>query len=89
VALNALSVSRWVRQVGEAGSGRPWVVQVGEFLGVEASRQASLVRVGMRSRASRLRTRVAQIGVSVWVEPQLDLSFRRFSGRGLLGGLFF
>jgi hypothetical protein len=59
VALNALSMSRWVWQ------GRPWVVRVGEFSGVEASRRASLIRVGTQSRASRLYTRVAQIDVSI------------------------
>jgi hypothetical protein len=60
--------------VGEVGSTLPWVMRVREFPGVEASRRASLVRVGTRSRAPRLYTRVAQIGVSVWVETQLDLS---------------
>jgi hypothetical protein len=71
VALNALSVSRWVR-LGRPS--RPRVVRVGEFPGVEASRRASLVRVGTWSRASRLHMRVAQIDVSMWEEPQLDLS---------------
>jgi hypothetical protein len=61
VALNALSVSRWVR--GSIGSTLDHVSQ--RFSEVEASRRVSLVRVRKRSRAPRLYMRVAQIDVSV------------------------
>jgi hypothetical protein len=61
VALNALSVSRWVR--GSTESTLDHASQ--RFSEVEASRQASLVRVRKRSRAPCLYMRVAQIDVSV------------------------
>jgi hypothetical protein len=64
VTLNALSVSRWVR--GSTGSTLGHASR--RFSRVKASRRASLVRVGARSRASRLYMRVAPIGVFVWVE---------------------
>jgi hypothetical protein len=48
-ALNALTfVSELVNEVGRPA--RPWVVRVGDFSVVEASRRASLVRVGTWSR---------------------------------------
>jgi hypothetical protein len=44
-ALNALTfVSEFVNEVGRPA--RPWVVRVGDFSVAEASRRASLVRVG-------------------------------------------
>jgi hypothetical protein len=55
VALNALSVSRWVRQGRPV---RPWVVRVGDFPGVKASHRAGLVRVRTQSRVPRLHTYV-------------------------------
>jgi hypothetical protein len=51
VALNALTfVSELVSEVGRPA--RPRVVRVGDFSAVEASRRASLVRVGTWSRRS-------------------------------------
>jgi hypothetical protein len=55
IALNALSVSRWVR--GSTGSTLGRASR--RFSRVEASRRAILVRVGMRSRAPRLYMHVA------------------------------
>jgi hypothetical protein len=52
VALNALSVSRWVRGSTLGRASR-------RFSGVETFHRASLVRVGTRSRAPRLYMRVA------------------------------
>jgi hypothetical protein len=49
IALNALTfVSELVNEVGRPA--RPWVVRVRDFLVVEASHRASLVRVGTWSR---------------------------------------
>jgi hypothetical protein len=55
VALNTLTfVSELINKVGRVA--RPWVVRVGDFSVVEASCQASLVRVEMWSRRPVERT---------------------------------
>jgi hypothetical protein len=74
VALSALSVSRWVRQ---GRPSRPWFVRVGEFL-YESQRG--------RWRPVYIQAWPMQVYPCGWI-LNFDLSFRRFSGRGFLGGL--
>jgi hypothetical protein len=83
VALNALSVSRWVRGSTESTLGHAsW-----RIFRVKVSHRASLVRVRALSRAPCLYTHVASIGISMWVGGALAwYLLGGFQGMDPLGG---
>jgi hypothetical protein len=83
VALNALSVSRWVR--GSTGSTLGHAIW--RFSRVKVSHRARLVRVGARLSVPCLYTRVDLIGISVWVGGALAwYLLGGFQGTDPLGG---